>query len=345
MYVFLAIAVSFLCSVMEAVLLSITPAYIARYEQEKPRFGRRLKKIKDDIETPLAAILTLNTIAHTVGAAGAGAQAAHVFGDEYVGVISAVLTILILVFSEIIPKTIGALYWKQLVPATISLIKVTVLTTYPLVKLTNIITRFLSRNKKKTYISHSEVIALAEMGIREGVFYSQESKVLRSLFELRNLSANDIMTPRTVLTAFDENLTVEDIFNAHSDLPFSRIPVYSDNIDSITGFVLKVDIFLKAAEDKHETKLVDIRRDIMDYPEWVGVYKLFEELVKNDEHIALMVDEYGGTAGIVTLEDIIETLIGAEITDETDYAEDMQEVAREQWKERSDKNSGEIIDE
>lgn len=334
-YVLLALGISFACSIMEAVLLSVTPSYVAVLARQGSVTASRLQKLKEDIDRPLAAILSLNTIAHTVGAAGAGAQATHVFGDAYVGVISAVLTLLILVLSEIIPKTLGAVYWRKLVPVVTRVLVPTIWLMWPLVKMAQGITYLLSRGEPQASISREELTAMAELGTREGVFEAEESRVLTNLFRFGSLRVRDIMTPRTVVFALPETMTVRELLQEHTEFRFSRIPVFAASRDDVTGYVLKDDVLLRAAQgDGHET-LRDLKREIVVVPSALPLPRLFERLVDQREHIALVVDEYGGTEGIVTMEDIVETLLGLEIVDEVDSVADMQAMARQQWLRRA----------
>ena len=333
-YVVLALGVSFLCSIMEAVLLSVSPSFVAQMEKQG-LIGRKLRALKDDIDRPLSAILSLNTIAHTVGAAGAGAQAAAVFGDVYVGVISAVLTFLILVISEIIPKTLGAIYWRQLTPFVVRLLVPTIWIMWPLVKMAQGLTRLMAPGKKKVLVSREEFTALAEIGAQEGVFHEDESRILRNLFRFGQVRARDIMTPRTVMFTLPETQTVGETLAEHPELRFSRIPVYAENRDDITGFVLKGDILLHVAKQQHSTTLAEIKRTILVISGTLSLRDLLEQLMTDGSHAALVVDEYGGTAGLVTLEDLVETLLGLEIVDEADHVQDMQEWARQQWRNRA----------
>jgi len=342
-YVSLALGVSFLCSIMEAVLLSISASFVAKMEQERPRLGARLKYLKVNIDQPLAAILSLNTIAHTVGAAGAGAQAASIFGDAYIGIISAILTLLILVLSEIIPKTLGAAYWRQLTPFVATSLKITTLLMWPLVKMAELLTRLMTRNKPKTSVHRDEFIALAELGSREGIFHKYESRVLQNLFLLRDIRTKDIMTPRTVVYALAASLTAEQAMADNGLLRFSRIPVWGSDLDDVKGFVLKSDV-LQACREKPETVLNDLCRPIVVVLDKLSLHDLFEKMMNESAHIALVVDEYGGTEGVVTMEDLIETLLGLEIVDESDTVEDMQESARKQWQRRA-KRVGLLVDE
>lgn len=328
-YVAVAIGVSFLCSIMEAVLLSVTPAYIGALEPTKPAVAARLRELKDDVDRPLAAILTLNTVAHTIGAAGAGAEAAAYFGNGAIGVFSAVLTLAILVLSEIIPKTVGAVYWRGLAPLVSQLLKPLIYLLYPLVVMSQWFAKLLTRGQKKSDVSREELAALADIGAEEGVFGAREAGLFKSLLRFESLVASDVMTPRTVVVAFPEDGTAQDVMDANR--PFSRYPVFSGSRDDITGYVLLSDALTKVADDAHDTPLSGLRRDLLHVPEDESVLEVFEHLVEGGEHIALVVDEYGGTAGVVTMEDIIETLLGLEITDETDETEDMQALARSQW--------------
>ncbi|GIV59655.1 MAG: hypothetical protein KatS3mg043_0744 [Rhodothermaceae bacterium] len=330
-YVLLALGVSFLCSIMEAVLLSVTPSYVAMLERRGVPVASHLRRLKEDIDRPLAAILSLNTIAHTVGAAGAGAQAALVWESVPLGIFSAVLTLLILVLSEIIPKTLGALYWRALAPVLVRVLVPTIWLMWPLVKLSQGITRLLSHGERHPGISREEITALAELGTERGVFEEEESRILKNLFRFRSLRARDVMTPRIVLFALPEARSIAEVLNEHPTLRFSRLPVYRSNKDDITGYVLKDDLLLKAAQGQEHLPLREIKREIQIVPDSMQLPHLFKRLLEETEHIALVVDEYGGTEGIVTMEDIVETLLGLEIVDEVDSVEDMQALARRQW--------------
>lgn len=334
-YVSIALSVSFLCSVMEAVLLSVSTAYVAQLGKESPLVGNKLREFKDDIENPLAAILSLNTIAHTIGAAGAGAQAAHIFGDQFVGIISGILTLLILIFSEIIPKTLGAVYWRNLAPTIVRLLLPTIWIMWPLVKLSQFMAKLITRGKKNELINREEFKALTDLGAEEGIFSEQESHILKNLLKFRKLRVSDIMTPSNVVFDLDETYTINDILLRFPRIQFSRIPVFTDHPDNITGFVLKSTILTKALENQGTTQLKSIKRSILAIPESIKLYPLFNKLINERSHIAVVIDEYGGTAGIVTMEDVIETVLGMEIMDEIDRIEDMQKYAREQWEKRA----------
>lgn len=335
--VFLSVAllVSFLCSILEAVLLSITPSYIASLEADGNPLGTKLDRLKSDIDKPLAAILSFNTIAHTVGAAGVGAQAAIVFGDAYLGVVSAVLTLLILIFSEIIPKTLGALYWRSLSGFTAKVLNVLILLMYPLVLLSKVITKIIAGNKKNEVISREEVSAMTQIGEEAGVFDEKESLMLRNMIKLQDVTAEDVMTPRTVVLMAPEKMTVKEWYTTDKLKIFSRIPVYQENRDDITGYVHKNDLLTALAEDDDDVTLESLKRNITQIGREEGLPQLLDKMLESQEHMALVTDKFGAVAGLVTLEDIIETVVGVEILDEYDSHADMQAYAREKWKERA----------
>ncbi len=336
-YLGLALIVSFLCSIMEAVLLSTPQPFLMVKQEKGARWAGSFIQLKKNIDKPLSAILSLNTVAHTVGAAGVGAQAIKVFGEASFGIISAILTLMILVFTEIIPKTIGARYWRNLAPFSAYNIKLTIIITYPLVILSSLITRIFSKDFREKTTSREEIAALADIGAVEGVFTEKEHIIIQNILKLKNVKVTEIKTPRVVLTLADENMPLKDFLKNKDYLKFSRIPVYSGNIENITGYVFRQTIFEKLAEDKHNLKLKDFKRNIIIVPNSMVLFSLWEKLLENKEHIALIVDEYGGLDGIVTMEDIIETLLGLEIIDETDTVTDMQKYARERWKTRQTK--------
>lgn len=336
-YLFLALGVSFLCSILEAVLLSVNQSYIAVLENQGRRSAKLLRKLKDDIDRPLSAILSLNTIAHTVGAAGVGAQAQIVFGYSYVGITSAILTLLILFLSEIIPKTLGATYWKVLAPSAARTLRWMIWFLYPFVVLSMTITRLLSDEKERPTFSREEFSAMADRGVEEGIFEKEESDILKNLVRFNSLRIKDIMTPRVVVVSFHEDTTVAEVFERYEELRFSRLPVYGEKEDDITGYILKNDLLIQLAQDQSSSTLKELKRDILILPELISLQSLFEQLLENQEHIAVAVDEYGGFSGIVTMEDVVETLLGMEIVDEVDAIEDMQKQARENWRKRAKK--------
>lgn len=335
-YISIALGVSFLCSIMEAVLLSITPGFVSATLEQRPLLGKKLKALKDDVERPLAAILSLNTIAHTVGAAGAGAQAAAVFGDAFVGIISAVLTLLILVLSEIIPKTLGAVYWRGFSGPVVRLLGPTILLMWPLVKISSALTRLIAPSKTKQ-INRDEFLALADLGLREGVVSLDDSIMFKNLFRFGELEATDIMTPRPVVFSLPESMTVGEAMAQYPEMVFSRIPIYATSREEVTGFVLKQEIYLEAARDNHEIAIKELKRPMPMVPAETSLKRLLDHFLSTRDHIALVLDEYGGMRGIVTLEDLLETLLGKEIVDEVDTIEDMRSFARQRWKERAAK--------
>ncbi len=336
-YLFLALVVSFLCSIMEAVLLSTPQSFLVVKQEKGNKWADSFIVLKSYIDKPLSAILSLNTVAHTVGAAGVGAQAVKVFGEASFGIASAVLTVLILIITEIIPKTLGARYWRRLAMFSSVLIRITIFITYPLVIISSVITKFLSKSKKDQTTSREEIAALASIGADEGVFSQKEDRILQNLLKLKNVKVKEIMTPRVVVVIADENLSLNEFLENKDYLKFSRIPVYSGDEENITGYIIRQTVFEKLAEDKHHLRLKDVKRKITVAPNSMALFSLWEKLLQNKEHIALIVDEYGGLDGIVTMEDIIETLLGLEITDEKDTIIDMQEYARKRWKRRQAK--------
>ncbi len=334
-YLFVALCVSFLCSIVEAVLLSITPSYITLMEDEGGKDGMRLRRLKDDVDRPLSALLSLNTIAHTVGAAGVGAQTQAVFGSEYLAAASAIVTFLILVFSEIIPKTLGATYWRGLAPTAAVILQWMVILLYPLVLMSMGITRLLRRNETGPSVSRDEFRAMAEQGEAEGIFHGEESGILRNLLHSGSLRVKDILTPRPVVIAFKESAPVTDVMEQLGERRISRLPVHGDDSEDITGFVLLNDVLIEIARDRHNTSLHDLRREVLVVPETLSLYGLFRSLLERREEMAVVVDEYGGLAGVATMEDVVETLLGMEIMDENDDVDDLRRLARGRWLERA----------
>jgi CBS domain containing-hemolysin-like protein len=334
-YVFVALGFSFLCSIAEAVILSVNTPYITLLRQQGRPAGAVLGRMKADINRALAAILTLNTIAHTIGAAGAGAQAARVFGNAWVGVASAVLTLLILVFSEIIPKTLGAHYWKQLAPATAYLLQGLVWLLYPFVRLAEFITRGLSHGPVLTGFNRDELAAMADISAGEGLIAEDETRILKNLLRLRENRVTDVMTPRTVIFSLAEDLRVQEYFWKYGDRRFSRIPVYREDSDHLDSFVLRSDLLLAQARGNTDTPLSNYRRELHALPASNSLSQAFDAFLQNRAHMMIIVDEYGCMIGLITLEDILETLLGQEIVDEGDRNTDMQAHARRLWRRRA----------
>ena len=326
LYLLLALCVSFVCSLCEAALLSLTPADAESLAQRSPRVGTRLKAMKTDIDRPLAAILTLNTISHTVGAAGVGAQATVVFGG-WVGVTSAVLTLLILVFSEIIPKTIGAMHAKLLAAITVTTIDLMIWSTYPIVVALEVFGRLIKGRRKDTGPTREEIRIIAEMARVGGSLDHSESTVIENMLRLREIHAHEVMTPRTVVFTLDASRTVAEVLREHPRLRFSRIPITGSGPDDVRGMVLRTQLYELLAEGKGDTTLDSIKRDLIAIPDGATLMGAFQRFAATGQHIFLVVDEYGGTSGVLSLEDIIETMLGAEIVDETDPSPDMRRLA------------------
>lgn len=332
LYILIAIGASFLCSMLEAVLLSSSHSQIELLAQQGRQAGLLMQKHKQNVERPISAILTLNTIAHTVGAASAGAEAAAIFGSEWVGLISAVLTFLILVFSEIIPKTLGAVYWKPLLPFSAYAIQLLVWIFYPAVWGFQVITRVIAtRQGHEPTVTRSEIEVMARISTLEGGLEEKEGRILKNLFQLNQVQISDIMTPRTVMFALQQDTPVSEVVRKHGLLPYSRIPIFNDDSDDITGFVLRHDILQAVAADQDSVQLRELRRSIHSIPETISVTKALDEFIIRQAHIFLVFDEYGGTAGILTMEDTIETLLGIEITDESDLVADLRKLAQERF--------------
>lgn len=332
-----ALAISFLCSILEAILLSTPVSYITMKEKEGASGAMLLKELKTNIDRPISAILSLNTVAHTVGAAGVGAEAVRVFGEAYFGIISAVLTILILVISEIIPKTIGATYWRSLaIPAT-RVIRVMIFICYPLVWFSEIITRAVSRKHKETSVSREEVFAMIDTGVREGVIEYEESRVFQNITKLKNLKVEDVMTPHIVTQIASAEQTLRDFYAISEYKPYSRIPIYEDDREIIIGYVILKDILEMVADDNFDVKVRDIIRPIIAVNISDSLSSAWEKMLENREHILLVTDDYGSFEGIITMEDIVESILGLEIIDERDTTVDMQQLAREKWKARAEK--------
>ncbi|MBX2837095.1 MAG: DUF21 domain-containing protein [Gammaproteobacteria bacterium] len=334
-----SIVFSFLCSIWEAVLLSITPSYAELKLQEGGELGKTLQEFKSNVDRPLAAILTLNTIAHTVGAIGVGAQATKIWGASVIStaVVPVVMTLAILLLSEIIPKTIGANFWRELAPFTVRSLKLIIVALSPLVFLSQLITKAMKRDKSASVLSRADFTAMAELGSRHGVFDEGESNIIKNLLRFNTVLVKDVMTPRTVVVAADEQTGVRAFHDAHPELRFSRIPIFEGSSDHITGYVLKDEILATLVRNpEDQSPMQSLRRDLLAVKASVPIPKLFEKFTEQREHIALVVDdEFGGMAGIVTMEDVLETLLGLEIVDEFDNTVDMQALARAKWEQRA----------
>lgn len=343
LYLAIAIGVSFLCSILEAVLLSITPSYLEKLTQSHPKSGQIVAVVKNRMDESLSSILILNTFAHTMGAAGVGSQAIQTFGAEWETLIAVLLTLAILYFSEIIPKTLGATFWQNLAVPAAYVIGWLVKITYPLVWISTLLTRLFSR-KANNAISREEISALASIMHRDGTLLAQENEYLNNLLQLRKVRTEDILTPRSVMHSLDQELTVSEALNQPQTRQFTRIPIYRDSIDDITGKVIRADLFEAERAGKGAQAIKTIARKIVRVSEKLPVQNLLDQFIKSHLHLFLVVDEFGQTQGLVTLEDAIETLLGREILDERDTVVDMQELARlkyrNQLREENPRNPG-----
>lgn len=335
----LSIAFSFLCSILEAVLLSITPSFIRSELQSGSSTGKLLEEYKEDIDKPLSAILTLNTIAHTVGAIGVGAQAGKVFdsggsvmGLSYESIVAVVMTLAILILSEIIPKTIGANNWRSLSGFSVQTIRFLCLILAPLVWVSQLITKTFKNDKNKSVLSRSDIAAMTQAGETSGALKKHESAIINNLLNFEKQTVRDIMTPGTVAFLVSEEDKVMDVAKKHDSLAFSRIPVYKSEKNNITGLVLKDDILSSVINNNgSDKKIKDISRDILSVKDVTPLPELFNKLVKEKQHLFVVLDEFGTLVGIVTMEDLFETLLGQEIVDESDKVIDLQEYARQKF--------------
>ncbi len=362
-YALISIFVSFLCSILEAVLLSISPTFISVKKREGKSYALTFEELKKDVDQPLIAILTLNTIAHTVGAILVGVQAKVAYAELYgntertvfgitftedlmVGIVSTIMTILILVASEIIPKTIGATYWRQLANFTAKTLKIMVLVLKytGLLWILQLFTKLVGgKGHQGSVLSREDFTAMTDIAHEEGVFEKSESTIIKNLLRFDEVLVKDVMTPRAVMKIASEKKTIREFFEANPKLRFSRIPVYGEKMDHIDGFVLKDNILEEMVNDNGNISLSEIKRDILITERNTPIPKLFDTLIKKREHVALVVDEYGSVSGLVTMEDVIETLLGLEIMDESDSVADLQELARKNWQQRAQRSG--VLDE
>lgn len=334
LFLFGAMTISFLCSILESVLMSTPISYITMRMDAGYKPATLFYQYKTDNGKPIAAILSLNTIANTIGAAGVGAQVTDAFGSQWFGLVSAMTTILILLFSEIIPKTIGTKQWKRLMGFTTTTIRLLIIIMYPLVLLIGLFTKLFGSNDDETSVSREEVAAMADVGEDEGVLDEDENKIIQNVIKLDNVKAYDVMTPRAVAAVAPEQMTLRAFYDEDEYSHFSRIPVYAEDPEFITGYILRSDALEDLAEDHFDKTLKEIKRDIPLFNEEMSISDIWESLLKHKEQIAIIIDEYGSFQGILTLEDIIETIFGLEIIDENDEVTDMQQYARERWQQR-----------
>lgn len=344
-YVLLALGFSFVCSLCEAALLSMTPSYIASLRESAPRKAEKLKNLREiNLDRSLAAILTVNTIAHTLGAIGAGSKATAVFGDAWFGLFSAGMTLLILFLSEIVPKTLGATHWKKLASFTVVAVNFMVKTMYPLIFVSEKLTRFLSPGKKDNDVNRDEFAAMANMGEEQGVLSDRESAIIQNLLELRSLDVSDVMTPRIVMFTLSKDLTVDEALKVRTHTPFSRIPIYDGEPDHLIGFVLREALLNAQAKDHGDQPIHTFQRELPAVSETATLSKVLDIFLDQHQHIAMVVNEYGEPKGVVSLEDLVETLLGEEIVDEGDKVADMRELARKRWQRRAKRLGIQVMD-
>ena len=329
-YASLALGVSFLCSIMESVLLSISPGHISVLETKNLRSGKIWSNLKkDDSVRPLTAILTLNTIAHTVGALGVGVEVEKLNPGEYgMAIASAILTIFVLLFSEILPKTLGSAFWKQLSNPMAFMIHFVTLSLIFIVTPIELFKKMLPGGKQST-VTRDELSVLADIGEEEGEIEEDEEKVIQNLLKLRDIEVEKIMTPRVVISFVENNETVSDVMGRMPIMTYGRMPVMDSDIDKIDGYVVRSEILRRAADDDFEISMKKLRREIHKCKHDDSVDKVLDILLENKEQILIVQDDFGGTVGLVTMEDVIETLLGVEIVDESDEVEDLRELAKQ----------------
>ncbi|MCY3834275.1 MAG: hemolysin family protein [Chloroflexi bacterium] len=330
-YVIMALGISFLCSIWEAAMLSTPVSHIELLVQQGKQSGLIMQGLRQNVEHPISAILTLNTIAHTVGAAGAGAEATAILGSQFQGIIFFVLTLLILVFSEIIPKTLGAVYAKPLTPFTAYSLRILLRVLKPAVFAFEFFTRAMRPSEEAPTVTRSELQVMARISAEEGGIQERENRIVANLLQLADVQIETIMTPRTVVVMFQEDQTVGEVMRSYRFLPFSRIPIFAESADEIRGYVLRHEIYRRAAADEHEVRLREIARPLDVVPETNSVAQALDEFIAKQDHIFLVIDEYGGTAGLITLEDAVETLLGIEILDESDPIADLRQLSRRRY--------------
>ena len=339
-FLFSAMLISFLCSILESVLMSTPLSFITMKEEEGYRKASRFKKYKQDPSRPIAAILSLNTIANTVGAAGVGHQVTAAFGSEWFGLVSAITTILILIFSEIIPKTIGTTQWKHLMGFTTSLLGILIVLMYPFVIVIEWISKLITPEDTEAAVSREEVSAMANVAEEEEVLDEDENTLIQNLIKMDDIKAYEAMTPRVVCAIAPESMTLKSFYKSDRFLHHSRIPVYAESDEYITGYILRTDALQLLADDKFERRLGSIKRDIELFNEETPLGDIWDTMRTKNEQICCIIDDYGCFQGILSLEDIIETLLGSEIIDENDVVSDMQQYARERWEQRLSKSGG-----
>ena len=334
-YLLGALLISFLCSILEASLMSTPISYITMREEEGYKPATLMKAYKQDPSRPIAAILSLNTIANTIGAAGVGRQATLLFGSHWFGLVSALMTLLILIFSEIFPKTIGTTHWKSLTGFTAKTIRLLITLLFPLVWCIEGLQKLITPKTAETSISREEVGAMADVAEESGELDEDENEIIQNLINIDEVTACDAMTPRVVAAIAPESMSIKSFYKDRRFFHHSRIPVYADNDEYITGYILRMEALQLMAEDKFDAKLRDIRRDVESFPEETPIVDVWNRMLEKKEQIAIIINEYGSFQGILTMEDVIETILGDEIVDERDVVVDMQQYARDKWKKRN----------
>lgn len=328
--IFVVLCISFLCSLLEATLLSVHPTFVALKLKEGRRFAVHLQKQKAEIHRSIGAILTLNTFANTMGAAFIGFKAHELWGETYITLVSLGLTIAILLFAEIVPKTLGARNWKTFAPFAAFFLVGLTLVLGPIVWLTEWITEHIGGGAIHK-VTREEVIMHAELGAREGSLLSKESLVIKNLLMLNKLFVADIMTPRSVIFALDANLTVQEVGEKFRPIRFSRIPVYQGQLDNMVGMIHRYKIMEALSRDEDATRISELTTPLQTVSEKLTVSQVLDFFIKQKEHVALAIDEYGIITGLISLEDAVETLLGVEIVDEFDSVADLRQYALEQW--------------
>ena len=334
-YFCLAVIVSFLCSLMESVILSTSYTHVETLIRQGKTYAGRLKKMKYQISKPLSAILTINTIANTLGAAGVGAQVHKLYGSSMVTAFSIALTFIIVIFSEIIPKTLGASYWKNLLPVCVYLIQAMMFICYPFVRLSRYVQQMFKVRSR--FITREEIVGAAQMGVNEGAIYKNEGDLIENILNLKSKKVSEIMTPRTVVTAFEKTMTVKEVFQKYKPLRFTRIPVYDKDLDQIIGLVHRYKL-IEARSQACDSLTVDqYLTPLHAVPENISITAVLDQFIKRKEHIFSVVDEYGSLSGLISMEDVVETILGTEIVDELDSVADLREQARKQWEQKKNK--------
>lgn len=335
LYFCLAVFVTFLCSLMESVILSASYTYVESLAERGVRYGIAFKKMKYQISTPLSAILTIGTIANTLGATGVGAQVYELYGSAYVTLASIFLTFMILFFSEIIPKTLGASYWKILLPFCVYIIQALIFLCYPFVKLSLFMQNLFKVRSR--HITREDISGAAQMGVNEGVIYKNEGELIRNILDLKSKKISEIMTPRTVITAFEKSMTIKEVLKKYQPLRFARIPVYDKELDQVLGLVHRYKILEVRSQGCEKLTVDQYLTPIHTVPESISITAALDQFIKRKEHIFAVVDEYGSLSGLLSMEDVVETILGIEIVDELDSVADLREQARKQWKQKKNK--------